>query len=222
MAAILFGSIGTIADTSELQRQSFNQAFKAHELDWHWDREMYLTMLKQSGGHQRIANYASSAGQTVDAEAIHKTKSKKFQESLAELQIPLRSGVLETMQSARKSGAKLAWVTTTSPENVALLIQALLPNIQATDFDLITNISNVKRSKPHKDAYVFALEKLGEPAENCIAIEDNLDGVEAAISAGLNCVAFPGENNAHHNFAKAQRLVSHLEFSELQKFLVNE
>ena len=36
MSAILFGSISTIADTSELQRQAFNQAFKAHGLDWDW------------------------------------------------------------------------------------------------------------------------------------------------------------------------------------------
>jgi hypothetical protein len=44
MSAILFGSIGPIADTSELQRQAFNQAFQAHGLDWCWHREEYLTI----------------------------------------------------------------------------------------------------------------------------------------------------------------------------------
>ena len=34
MATILFGSISTLADTSELQRQAFNDAFKAYGLDW--------------------------------------------------------------------------------------------------------------------------------------------------------------------------------------------
>jgi phosphoglycolate phosphatase-like HAD superfamily hydrolase len=63
MSAILFGSIGTIADTSELQRQAFNQAFKAHGLDWCWDREEYLTLLEKSGGQKRIADYAGSTGQ---------------------------------------------------------------------------------------------------------------------------------------------------------------
>ena len=32
--AILFGSIGTIVETSELQRKSFNQAFFEAGLDW--------------------------------------------------------------------------------------------------------------------------------------------------------------------------------------------
>jgi hypothetical protein len=46
MSAILFGSISTIADTSELQRQVFNQAFQARGLDWCWHRAEDLTMLE--------------------------------------------------------------------------------------------------------------------------------------------------------------------------------
>ena len=39
MSAILFGSISTLADTSEMQRAAFNEAFRAHGLDWSWSRE---------------------------------------------------------------------------------------------------------------------------------------------------------------------------------------
>jgi len=37
--AILFGSIGTIVETSELQLKSFNQAFSEAGLDWNWSIE---------------------------------------------------------------------------------------------------------------------------------------------------------------------------------------
>jgi HAD superfamily hydrolase (TIGR01509 family) len=220
MAAILFGSIGTLADTSELQRQAFNEAFEAHGLNWQWHREEYLAMLEKSGGQQRIADYAISVGQTVDAEAIHKSKSKIFQKNLIKSQILPRIGVVETIQEAKNRGAKLAFTTTTSPENVSFLIDALSPNIKVSDFDVITNFSSVERSKPYEDVYIFALEKLGEKPENCIAIEDNLDGVKAAKSAGLDCAAFPGENTAHHDFAQAQIVFDRLNFDELQRFLV--
>jgi HAD superfamily hydrolase (TIGR01509 family) len=222
MSAILFGSIGTIADTSELQRQAFNQAFKAHGLDWCWNRDEYLTMLEKSGGQKRIADYAGSTGQTVDADAIHQSKSELFQKSLTESQVPSRFGVVETIQDAKNKGLKIALVTTTSQENISLLIEALRPNIQATDFDLIVDASNVEHPKPDKAAYTFALEKLGEKPDDCIAIEDNLGGVEAAIAAGLDCVAFPGENTAHHDFKKAHYRVDRLDFDELQKFLLSK
>ncbi|MFT7179418.1 MAG: phosphoglycolate phosphatase-like HAD superfamily hydrolase, partial [Oceanospirillaceae bacterium] len=37
--AILFGSIGTLVETSELQRRAFNQAFSEAGLDWNWSEE---------------------------------------------------------------------------------------------------------------------------------------------------------------------------------------
>jgi HAD superfamily hydrolase (TIGR01509 family) len=220
MSAILFGSISTIADTSELQRQAFNRAFQAHGLDWHWSRDEYLTMLENSGGRQRITDYAAAMGQTVDAEAIHRSKSKIFQDSLTQAQIQPRFGVVETIQRAKSQGLKIAFVTTTSQANISQLLQALAPSIQVTDFDRILNSESVDRPKPDRAAYTFALEQLGEQPDDCIAIEDNLAGVESAISAGLNCVAFPNENTAHHDFNKANYLVERLDFDELQQFMV--
>ncbi|WP_310487553.1 HAD-IA family hydrolase [Chamaesiphon sp. VAR_69_metabat_338] len=230
MSAILFGSISTIADTSELQRQAFNQAFKAHGLDWNWSQADYLVMLEKSGGQNRINDYADSIlqgsgsanGQTVDTEAIHRSKSEFFQNSLTKSQIEPRFGVVETIQSAKIQGLKIAFVTTTTRENISLLISALHLRIQVSDFDLILNAELVDRPKPDKAAYTFALERLGEKSADCIAIEDNLAGVESAIAAGINCIAFPNQNTAHHDFDRAKHLVDRLDFDELQKFLVSK
>ena len=65
MSVILFGSISSIADTSELQRESFNEAFEKHGLDWRWDRDDYAAMLGKSGGKDRVAEYAASRGEDV-------------------------------------------------------------------------------------------------------------------------------------------------------------
>jgi beta-phosphoglucomutase-like phosphatase (HAD superfamily) len=37
LQAVIFGSIGTIAETSDIQRQAFNLAFAEAGLDWNWD-----------------------------------------------------------------------------------------------------------------------------------------------------------------------------------------
>jgi beta-phosphoglucomutase-like phosphatase (HAD superfamily) len=47
--AVLFGSIGTIIETSEIQRQSFNDAFKEAGLDWYWNETDYKNLLQKSG-----------------------------------------------------------------------------------------------------------------------------------------------------------------------------
>ena len=217
MAAILFGSIGSIAETSELQRRAFNLAFKAHGLDWHWEREQYRKLLIYSGGQQRIAAYAK--GRNVDAHAIHETKSLIFQELLTELGALPRAGVLETIHSAQQEGLSLALVSATSPQNIAQLIAALHPHIHANDFAVIVDGSRLKHLKPAPDAYLYALEQLDLTANDCVAIEDNGDGLAAARSAGIGCVAFPGENTRDHDFSAALQITDVLRFNEIKALI---
>ncbi len=207
MPALLLGSISTLADTSELQRQAFNQAFAEHGLDWHWDQDQYRAMLAESGGQARIEGYAQSLGQTVDAKAIHDTKSRVFQQNLASDQLTPRPGVIDAIRAARGSGWKTGLVTTTSPENVAGLLRALSPRLQAGDFDVIVDATSVRNPKPDPAAYLFALQELDERAADCVAVEDNVGGVKAATAAGVTCVAFPNENTAGDDFTAAQRRV---------------
>jgi len=216
MKALLFGSIGTLAETSELQREAFNRAFTEHNLDWNWPREQYQKLLKDSGGKQRIERFAQSRGENVDAEAIHAAKSRIFQELLQEKSIPPRSGVANTIQQAKKAGIKLGLVTTTSRENVNNLLQALAPEISADDFDVMIDSSQVKAKKPEADAYVLALKKLGTEANDAIAIEDNQDGFTAARAAGITSYAFGGDNTQDHDFAGAEAKLSSLDFNQLQ------
>ena len=214
MSAVLFGSISTLADTSELQRAAFNRAFEAHGLDWQWSREEYLDLLQESGGERRIAAYAEGRGETVDARAVHATKSELFQESLSEGSVSPRPGVVETIRAAKERGVKVGLVTTTSPANVEALVASLAPEVSAADFDVVVDVTKVAQPKPDGAAYTYALETLSEPASSAVAIEDNLGGLASASAAGVRCVAFPNRNTEGHDFKGAER-VDHLDPSVL-------
>ena len=49
MKALLLGSIGVLAETSELQRRAYNTAFVAHGVDWHWNIATYLPQAARTG-----------------------------------------------------------------------------------------------------------------------------------------------------------------------------
>ena len=222
MSAILFGSISTVADTSELQRQAFNQAFRTHGLDWNWEREQYRSMLAKSGGQNRIADYAASLGQSVDAEAVHRTKSQIFQDSLSTATLNTRAGVVDTIRDAKKSGWKVGLVTTTSRSNVAAMLNAVATEIDRDDFDVIVDSSDVESPKPDRAAYSFAIKRLGENPDGCVAIEDNTDGIRAARAAGVPCVAFLNENTTDQDASAAERSVDRLDVGELQQIASGE
>ncbi|MET0452837.1 MAG: HAD-IA family hydrolase [Mycobacterium sp.] len=221
MTAILFGSISTLADTSELQRRAFNEAFEAHGLDWQWSRDDYSSMLGSNGGANRIDDYATSHGDDVDAAAVHATKSQIFQELLGATSIEPRPGVAATVEAAKKHGVKLAFVTTTSPENVAALLAALQPALGAQPFDLIVDSTSVDQPKPDPAAYAYALNQLGEQADGVVAIEDNVGGVSAAAAAGVACVAFPNANTAGGDFSAADETVDSLDAEQILKHVAS-
>lgn len=215
MSAILFGSISTLADTSELQRESFNKAFTTHGLDWVWSRQDYLGMLDTSGGADRVAAYAQARGEDVDAAAVHATKSEIFQRDVAPDRPQPRPHVTETITAAREAGMKIGLVTTTSAKNITALLEALSPQITADMFDVIVNITSVAHRKPAGDAYQYALQALHENAGDCVAIEDNVDGVTSARAAGVTCVAFPNQNTTGQDFSHANSRVDDVRLADL-------
>ena len=162
MAAILFGSIGTIVETSELQREAFNRAFEDHDLDWNWSRTEYRELLTNSGGADRIETYAKSRNQKVDARAIHLSKSERFQQMLRNTPLRPREGVSDVIRSSKTNGFKIAFVTTTLRANLDALFESVRSHILKSDFDLVTDASLIQCPKPAGDVYDYALQSLAE------------------------------------------------------------
>ena len=199
MKAILFGSVGSIAETSEIQRASFNEAFAQHGLSWHWPQKQYAALLEQSGGIKRLDEFAKGEKTAIDASAIHQRKFEIFQKKLAQTSIQPRAGVAETIAWAKENGVKLALVTTTYRNTLEAVVNAT-QGVELTDFDVITDVDSVKNRKPAPDCYVKAIEQLGLAADDCIAVEDNVDGCTAAELASLRCYCCPGENTQLHRY----------------------
>ena len=47
LSAVLFDVDGTIAETEDLHRRSFNESFKEFNLDWFWDEAIYRELINR-------------------------------------------------------------------------------------------------------------------------------------------------------------------------------
>lgn len=200
MKALFLGSISVLADTSELQRAAFNEAFAEAGLDWHWSRDAYRAMLEGSGGKDRIARYAEERGVEVDAAALHARKTEIFESKLREGSLPVRAETQRMLTAAKVQGQRIAFVSGTSPRTLAALMDGL-GGADHLGFDLVTSEKAVAEPKPHPALYEFALATLGLEPQDVLVIEDNRAGVDAAKAAGLTCIAYPNENTRHHDFS---------------------
>ena len=192
MKAILFGSIGTLIETSDLQREAFNEAFKEAGLDWYWDHEDYTKLLKKSGGTNRIEDFAEKNNATVDAKKIRERKTQIYNDKINSISIPPREGVLDVLEYAHKNNIKTGFVTSTTTDNIDAVFKTLNNQIKKNYFDFIGNNTLIKKAKPAPDIYIKALNSLELNSSECIAIEDTVESALSADRAKIRCVAFPG------------------------------
>ena len=158
--ALLFGSIGSIVETSEIQRKSFNKAFKKYGLDWNWTKREYLSLLDKSGGKDRISRYAKKNKEIVNSTYLRNLKTKIFNNYLKKKQIKLRPGVKNLILFCNKKKIKLAFVSSTSLNNINAILYSLRNSINKRDFNFIGNAKLVKKFKPNPEIYLLALKKL--------------------------------------------------------------
>ena len=213
--AILFGSIGTLIETSELQRNAFNQAFSKNGLDWNWNPAEYQDLLKKSGGRQRIEDFAAQQGIEVDASKLHNEKTKIFDELMVGGGVLLRPGVANFIDQALDNGIKLAFVTSTSKDNVDAVFQALKNQVNSSNFSFIGNDKMVSNTKPKPDIYLKALSELNLKAEDCVAIEDTEVSMQSALAASIKCIGFPGAFAKDNDFSSAILVTDILSFNHL-------
>jgi HAD superfamily hydrolase (TIGR01509 family) len=228
--ALIFDVDGTLADTEELHRQAFNEAFFACGINWRWGPALYAELLQTTGGKERMARYLSQ--QRVSAAErghllrlipqIHATKTRLYRELVALGHLHPRAGVRRLIMEARNSGLKLAIASTTSPENVESLLTASFGSDAVGWFDVIATGDVVPRKKPAPDIYNFALERLGVPAQRAIAFEDSEIGVRAAKAAGLFTVATPSLWTIGQNFSAADVVLTSLADPERPLYAVDE
>ena len=192
MKAILFGSIGTLVETSELQRQSFNLAFKEAGLDWYWNTATYCKLITEPGGMKRIRNYDENTLSDADITKLHGLKEDFFAKLVPE-KLYLRPNVKHVLNLATTNGLQLGFITTTSQRNIDLLKEGLSLQLDLSVFDLITTAKDVSQPKPNPEVYQYALDKLNMKGSDAIVIEDTPTNQKCATAAGLKCILFPGE-----------------------------
>jgi len=208
--ALLFGSIGSIVETSEIQRKSFNKAFKQYGLDWNWTKSEYQKLLSKSGGKDRITRYAKKKKNIVNSEYLRNLKTKIFNNYLKKNHLKLRPGVKNLISLCKKEKIKIAFVSSTSSNNINAILYSLRNSVNKRDFNFIGNAKLVKKLKPNPDIYLLTLKKLKIKANDCVAIEDTQESLNSARRAKIKSIIFPGKFHSKKKFIGAYKKVNRL------------
>lgn len=217
--ALIFDVDGTLADTErDGHRPAFNQAFADAGISWHWDVEIYGRLLRISGGKERMRFYMEDhpveglQAQDIDNFIInmHAAKTRIYVDMFANSQILLRPGIERFLKELNQQGTRLAIATTTTRDNVDVLLSSTLGDESLTWFEVIATANEISDKKPSPAVYDYTLEQLGLKAEQCLAFEDSRNGIVAALGAGLNTIITVNDYTREDDFSGAMLIVDQL------------
>lgn len=198
---LFIGSIGVVAETSELQRQAYNHALKESGLDWEWSLETYKELLQSNGGKDRLKTLANATKQVLSEDLIQKIHTRKTEIAcnlIVDHKVKPRPGVVQKIEEAKSAGVKVAWVTSTYEANTNAILQASGGALQVESFDRIFHRHEVSTGKPSPEIYQLAMEYFDVLPTDCIAFEDSLTSILAAKGAGIFTMASLGAFHSEH------------------------
>ena len=184
---------GTIANTElEAHLPAFNYAFNDVGIDWNWDTNKYIQLLKINGGKNRIAYYSKSINCSLSDEFIIKIHEKKqfhYLEIIKKNCVNLKTGVLRLIKELHKKKIRQFIVTSSSRNQVDLLIEYLFNGFNP--FEFIISSEDVELKKPNPFPYLKAVQLSGIKKNNSIVFEDSNPGIKSSLAAKLPTIFVP-------------------------------
>ncbi|MFH2068766.1 MAG: HAD-IA family hydrolase [Candidatus Omnitrophota bacterium] len=99
---------------------------------------------------------------------------------------PLK-GALAFLESCRKSGKKM--VLATSADYVKMAGNLKEIGVSPSSFDAVITGEDVIRKKPDPEIFILAAKRLNLKPDECLVVEDAVNGVRAAKASGGRCLA---------------------------------
>ncbi len=202
LTTLLFDVDGTLAETEEIHRESFNRAFAQAGLDWVWSKALYAELVAGDwwqGTYTLLSRHASAGlRSTHEVGRVYRRPARGQDGYLYPHRGGRRSAAADRVSSAcwtkhARAGLRLAIATTTTPANVtALLRHSLAPDAESW-FEVIAAGGVVPAKKPAPDIYHYVMEKMGVSPAECLAFEDSANGLRSARAAGVTTLVTVSE-----------------------------
>ncbi len=184
ICAIIFDMDGVILDSESISDITWAEAAKDFKVQMTAD---ILNSCRGSNKNDILAKLAEIYGKTFDAEGFLDRTGILFSQIEKEKGIPLMPYAHQILEYL-KPKYKIALASSTKGPTV----ERQLTNVGVISFfeKRITG-EMVTHSKPNPEIYLKACEAIGCTVDECVAVEDSLNGVRSASAAGLKTIMIP-------------------------------
>jgi homotetrameric cytidine deaminase len=186
---VLFDMDGVMIDSEPIILRSAIAFFKEKGVEV---KAEDFTQFVGAGDRRYVCGVGELYGVEVDFDA-ESTRLYEFYQQFAR-EAGSFEGVHTFLEDARRSGLRVGLATGGEYHKTLINLEAI--GLGVDDFDLVVTGEQVQRNKPNPDIYQLSALSMGLPTQQCLVIEDAINGVISAKRAESTVLAVTNSFNA--------------------------
>jgi HAD superfamily hydrolase (TIGR01509 family) len=181
--AVLFDMDGVLVNSEDVIAHASQMMFK----EWYGldvPRQAFYPFVG-AGEDRFLGGVAESYGVAID---LPKAKARVYEhyDALASDHITILPGGREYPEACKDRGILIALAS--AADRAKVLINLRVLELGETFFDVLITGSEVQKKKPDPEIYLLAAKRLGVAPEECLVIEDAVNGIVSGLAAGSSCL----------------------------------
>ncbi len=189
LKGVIFDMDGTITLTENLHHQAFAAIFKRYGI--HYSLQDHLARFAGAGSKAIFTTIFAENRKKMnegDREACIQEKRDLYTKFVQETEIKTVPGAPIFIKRIHDAGLKNIIATGNSNLDI---VRSILKRVGLdVYFPDIVSITEVAHGKPFPDVFLEAARRMGCAPNECVVLEDAVNGVESARSAHIRCIAF--------------------------------
>lgn len=181
MFSVIFDMDGTLLDTQKICIPAWEWAGENQGIKGLGKAIPYVCGMNREGWSAYLREHYP----TLDVDRFNKEIRGYVEDNLV---VRFRRGGRELLTYLKQRGIKVGLASGSSRKSV----DHHLKEVGISDyFDATVAGDEVIKGKPAPDIFLITAEKMGVLPQDCYVFEDSVNGVKAAIAAGMKCIGFP-------------------------------
>ena len=180
---VIFDLDGLVFDSEVHSRNCFEKA--CHQLGLEYDDEWFKSLIgvvRTDYIGKGVSRYGEEGFRNLED-----TYREIFESGYYKGEVPLKPGAYELINMLNNASVPICLATSSSVFHVQISFEN--SPFGRVPFNKMVTSDDGTASKPDPEVFLLAAKKLGLPAENCLVLEDSLNGMRAAIAAGsISCM----------------------------------
>jgi beta-phosphoglucomutase len=205
--AVVFDFNGTLSDDEHILFDIFRELFIAH-LGWAMTAEDYRDELLGRSDREIIERAVARHGRGTEDEVrnLLRFRQRVYKQRVADHN-PIGASAAQLVKLLADNEIPVGIVTGAQRDDVVAVLDG---NPTGELVSVLIAEEDVRNGKPHPEGFLTAARMLNRRPRDVLVFEDSVPGVQAALAAGMHCIAVCGAEFSQGLSAAAPAVVAEL------------